>query len=469
MALADNIVINVRERPLSTDLNNLQSIIDRTLMDLMRYGQSSRLAGVPLESVRSCVPGGLIASPNGSNVDVSAGVLLLESATLLPVPGVLDSSYRIGISRVVTTVAMPVPGITTYYLIEASISAVTTVTASRDVLDPGTGNFVPTIVPKQVEYQVVFQLLTGSGGQAPTPTGGDWLPIAIVRRPGGGGAVAASDIIDVRPLSDAGRERPIAPARLRDSVVTDVSSAANTAVIASAYDGAGGLRSFGSSVAVDLSSATYLSPTTVIAASTKYYLYLAPWSAQELNPRFSDLATIVYEGVLVLSDVAPSASTLQNSAPVNLPAPFGISAVATNSAYYIGTVWRNGLNTGWVGMTRTDGDTLYVGNTSFGGTVFSPPVVGDNACTFSGVPVTAKILHMYMRWFGGAGATSYLTAAFQPTATVLSLKSITVDDDRRTDFFVDIVHDGSAALDLNCSLAPNALTSVTVNVVGWKE
>jgi len=469
MALADNIVINVRERPLSTDLNNLQSMIDRTLMDLMKYGQASRVAGVPLETVRSCVPGGLIVSPNGNNVDVSAGVLLLESSTLLPVPGALDSSYRIGINRAVTTVTMPSPVGTTFYLIEASISEVTTVTSSRDVLDPVTGNFVPTMVPKQIEYQIVFQTLAGAGGQAPAPTGGDWQPIAIVRRPGGGGAVVASDIIDVRPLSDAGRERPVAPTRLRDSVVTDTASASNTANIASAYDGPGGLRSFGSSAAVDLSSATYLSPTTVIAANTKYYLYLAPWSAEQLSPRYTDLTTTVYEGVLVLSDVAPLATTLMNGAAVNLPAPFGVSAVAAGSAYYIGTVWRNGLNTGWVGMTRTDGDTLYVGNTSFGGTVFSPPVVGDNACTFDGVPVTAKILHMYMRWFGGAGATSYLTAAFQPTATVISLKSITVDDDRRTDFFVDIVHDGSAALDLNCSLAPNALTSVTVNVVGWKE
>ena len=124
----------------------------------------------------------------GNDVSVAAGVLLQDSATLTPVPGSLDSNYRVGINRVATIVAMPAPGGTTFYLIEGQVYELTTTTESRDILDPATGNFVPTNVPKQRERRVQFQVVAG-GADAPAPSGGEWVPIAIVRRPGGGGAV----------------------------------------------------------------------------------------------------------------------------------------------------------------------------------------------------------------------------------------------------------------------------------------
>ncbi|NBX24422.1 MAG: hypothetical protein EBR52_10080, partial [Microbacteriaceae bacterium] len=117
MATNDNIVINVRERPLSSDINNAQSLVARTLMNLARGLGASKFVGVPgLEIPLNSYPAGLIPSPLGADVQIGPGILLQDSATLPPVPTTLDSPFRIGTNLTPTTVTMPSPGVDTFYL-----------------------------------------------------------------------------------------------------------------------------------------------------------------------------------------------------------------------------------------------------------------------------------------------------------------------------------------------------------------
>lgn len=459
MPSTDNIQINTRERPYSTDINNLQSMLGRTLLDLMQYSQSLRVLTQPVEaSGRNVIAGGLVASPSGNDVSIGAGALLQYSATIVPTPGPLDSTYRIGINRAAETVVMPAPGVTTYYLIEAQMVNVTATTESRDILDPGTGQFVPTLVPKQIQREVQFQLLTG-GANAPAPTGGDWVPIAIVRRPGGGGAVASSDIIDVRRIADFGVQKPATPAMINNMLDT-LNYPANEVAINVEYNGPQGLRGAVTTTATDVTAAAIVSPSVVLAASTKFYLYLAPWSTLSLSPRQYG-TNLQYEGVLVLSGVAPTAAGT-NSALITLPAPFGVTDAPTGSAYLIGTLLRNALNTDWAPMTRVGVETRVSTGLSFG-TLLNPPVNGANAVTFTAPPATAKQILLQINWDGNAAGAGSIALT---TAGGLYAQ---VPDNIEATITVLVGHDGTGGLTLTCGAAPDAATDAYVTCCGWRE
>ena len=476
MSGADNVIYNVRERPLSTDWNNTEALLTRTLMDLERYRNESRAVADPAtEAVRNVVLGGLLVTPNGSDVSVSTGALMQDSASLSPTPDTYDSTYRIGFLRSAETVVMPAPGGTTYYLIEAQMVAEILLAESRDILDAGTGTFVPTLIDKIQIHSLQFQLLTG-GASAPAPSGGNWVPIAIVRRPGGGGAVVASDIIDVRPLQDAGRQRPPLPVNQKVSLEVAAGGAATTsAKIRCQVDGAFGYRCYANVLAAtDLDSATIVSPATVYAAGTKYYLYLAPWSALSLNPRYNDGLGIGYEGVLVMSAIAPSAATKRNSAAIQLPAPFAVVDAPTSSAYYLGTFLRDAGNTGWVGMSNVDGEVRLEFAAMVASpyqTFLNPPVAGDQAFgTFAtATPATAKIVRVKVLYEGAAGAPANITIALQYSGLAINLDALRVNDDEESYLEWEIPYDGSSTVQINVVGAPDAATDLFAGVIGWRE
>jgi len=469
MASTDNIQINVRERPLSTDINNLQSMLGRTLLDVLQYAQSFRVIMQPTETMgTNVILGGLQATPNGSNISINAGALLQFSASLAPAPGTLDSSYRVGINRIATAVTMPAPGVETFYLIEAQMVQVTTTSENRDVLNPVTGVFGATLVPKQIERQVQFQLLTG-GADAPAPSGGNWVPIAIIRRPAGGGAVVSDDIYDVRRVADFGVQKPHRPVNQRCKLATaTVSPAVSTAAIDVMFDGPQGLRAaFASSL--DLSAASIRSPSTVLAANQPYYLYLAPWSSLFLAPRRAAVS-FQQEGVMVLSSIAPD-SAGRNSANISLPAPFGITGAVTGSAYYLGTFIRDSGNTGWIGMMKEAEDvTIAESYSSALLTAFAPPITGDNAVppVTTYVPATARVVKMRTRWLGAAVATASVSVRYQVTGASDDLTLSTVDDAMKQTEVVEVPYPGGG-LDMACAGVINAGTSASAKIVGWRE
>lgn len=348
MAGNDSLLFNSLERALSSDLNDTESIAARYLAELLRYTQSSKIVGDDTESIANVVPGGLAVTPSGSDVQVGTGVLLQDSASLAPAPGTYDSTYRMARNSAPLVVVMPAPGVETYYLVEAQMVEVTTLSTIRDVFNVGTQTFVPTLVAKVRERRIATQVIAGTPPQAPAPSGGNWVPLAVVRRPGGGGAVVSSDIFDVRRRAEYGRERPIfAKLDLLQLVTVSTPLTPSNAILLSAQiDGARGVRA-ADAFNLDVSGAAVIDPTSVLAANQWSYLYLVPWSALGLTPRVS---VNDRQGVLVLSTVAPIAETRLNSAVLNLPAPWNVAPAGVGVAYCAGALRRNAANTGWIPM-----------------------------------------------------------------------------------------------------------------------
>ena len=408
-------IFNTLERAESTDLGDLQAIGTRVLSDVVRYGQVLRFAGLSGDTARNIVVGGLTVAPSGADVVVAPGALAQNSGALVPLPGPLDSTYRLSRLDVAATVVMAAPGVTTFYLLEAQMKEVVTLTQPRDIWTPPAGPFIPAVVNKQVQHQVAFQVTAGAGGNAPAPSGGDWVPLAIVRRPAGGGAVLASDIVDVRPLAESGRERPLFVTPLMGSLVCGAVPS-NLARVVASVDGPLGVLAYGNT-AVDLTAADVLSPVTALVANGWFFVYLAPWSAVGLTPR-TVAGGVPKAGVLVVSDVTPTTER-QNSANVDLPAPFGVTPALAGFCYLVGAVRRNAANTGWACLLSTDlREFVYDGGAPNQAIVaqFVPPVLGVNTAAPAAniVPVNVQRYRMSTRWDGTAGAPSVIQFQARP-------------------------------------------------------
>lgn len=330
MSGADNVIINSFERAVSGDINDLQSLKDRNMLETFKYMLSGDLI-VPQgtaygTTLRNMVLGGLNVSPNVADVDVSAGVLMQNSNSLAPVPTSLDSSFRYARNAGPLTLVLPVGDV--YYLVEAQMVNTVVLTATRDIFDPVSQTFTPTIVNKQADRQVTFSALTGTGTTAPTPSGGNFVPIAIVRKVGG----VVTEVIDVAP-----RQSNLIPGvssvQLSDGVLHDTSwhEAASgvkdivwQSVVCDSYRNKFWFKVADPASAplpeIAANSALIASPTNPGAAQTWQYFYMSEWFG--LTPRAAYVDHI-NQGVLVVSDLGPvGQGTRVAPAGIQLPAPF---------------------------------------------------------------------------------------------------------------------------------------------------
>lgn len=408
MALIDNVFFNTRERAISTDINNLESLAGRNLLESLRWMIATQndpasvgTPGTAASNPRSVVVGGLQAAAAGNDLAVSPGVLFQESATLSPLPGAFDSPYRFGRLATTEIITMPSPGVDTFYLLEAQIVQVLTSSQSRDIFNVGTQTFVPTVVPKEYEFQIQFQLLTG-GSAFPTPSGGDWVVIAGIRRPGGGGPVLGSDIYDlamrwsdytpaqqrVTPVSPASTPLFLSAPYLK--TVFEPGNAASNLIIGSAMVQYRGLSFMYRTPAagIDVTSAQYLEPGVVLAADTWYYLYLMPYNGQ--LPRSSYGAGFMHQGVIVLRATPPVNSGASGSSL--LPNPWG---GASTNGVCVGAILRNDTNTGWRWQTTTGDTQICQGHDAYSANVGSTRV---SANLNAGVPPSSLPLPSARSW-----------------------------------------------------------------------
>lgn len=492
MASTDNVVINVRERPLSSDINNLQSMIGRDLLDILQQMMSETVFNVPGSgpgsATRNVVLNGLEVVANGSNVSVNAGALLQYSLTLPPALGSLDSPYRMGISRAAQTLAMPSPGVESWVVIEAQMTEVITVTASRDILDPGTGNFVPTLVDKQKERQLQFQVSAANPATIPAFSGGDWIPIAAVRRPGGGGAVAPGDIYDLRDLwserlgrgnqnlsaLNSGSGNPL-NAQLWTSL-----GAASEAVTINYLQGVtkeGQLLWFSSNgVPVTINVAPFTESGFAPAAGDWCYLYLAPWRGLPVR---NGQAGGAGNALLVVSQVAPSFD-LYNAAPITPSAPFSSTTLGVGEAVCVGALLRNSLNNGWNPIWTADGRTWTSTSTGTLLANFAPPSAGaNNVVLGTNVPACARILRVTATYNGADPSPTPVIRTLVPTpagASTLRLAPLVAIDDAG-----DIIHQTGMPFEIPLQAlnaftfdfdlgggAPDPSSTLTVAFAGWR-
>lgn len=362
MSGVDNVVINNLERASSTDVNDLQSLTGRlvaeTLANWLLDRQGLASTSMPAETRRGVVMGGLEATPLSADVSISPGILVQNSASLTPTPGSLDSDYRWGRLDAVATVVMPSPVSNTWYLIEGQVDQATTLTSLVDIFNPSTQTFTPTSLPKRKENSVVFQVLTGTTTDAPTPTGGNWVPIAVVFRPAGGGAVSVDHIYDVRPCIERNEGGIQRTARLHRSVTTyNHASGFGTVAASINFEGViNGKRGWIKTGAVlgphlftgPSTFGSIIDPTNSTIASTQgviSYLYLAPWYGlmprgqrimSRTKPATDSLQRFDSRGIFVLSTVAPATQgDMTNGAAVTLPHPWSGYAVPAGEAICI--------------------------------------------------------------------------------------------------------------------------------------
>lgn len=183
----DNVVINVRERPLSTDINDAQALGSRMLATFLRmFGSDRRTqsSGQPTETGPRSFTSGLDVVPSGSGttVTVNPGMLAQYSLTHPAASATLEDSLRLGYLHeavVLNHVGTP----NTSVLLEMRVVDVTTATESRDVMNATTGLFVPTSVPKRIERRIEFQWVDNASGTSnplPVFSGGTWEPLCIL-------------------------------------------------------------------------------------------------------------------------------------------------------------------------------------------------------------------------------------------------------------------------------------------------
>jgi len=410
----DKLIINPRERPYSPDIMDLQAMASRAFADFMRYSHSTAFsAGSALSSASACYGLAMTATAGTQTyVTLSPGVLMQLSTTLSPVPGTLDSPYRVGIARSTANITLPTPGSATWYLLEAQMADSSTLTDTRDIMNALTGLFQSTLVTKRSETGVVTQWVAGTASQIPSPSFGNWVTIGAVLVQVGGTVLDSADAVDLRPLAKLrtvltrqGWSRkatvPVlrtdaAPAAAVSRIIRLAVDNATTNQDGSGYGGGIDLSiSDANSLInpIDPSTASVLDPTTTLAASTWYYLYLCPW--YDSAPFSSRQGASYARGVLVLSATPPDAEGLFNGASVTLPAPFGNYAVPAFQAPCVGALRSNAANTGWVPMTGGNGEF-----------VLKPDIKaflagGTQAISAALIPAHAKLL----RWAAGISFT----------------------------------------------------------------
>lgn len=479
MAGADNVQFNTLERALSGDVNDLQSMAARELSDILREVFGARAfapAATPIESPRSVVLGGLEISPSGADIVVAAGALAQEAPALAPVPGALDSPYRLAVNRVTETIVGPAPGVETFYLLEAQMVNVVTSSQVRDIFNPATNLFTPTPVDKLLERQIDFQLVAGAAGNAPAPTGTPWVPVAIVRRPGGGGPVLATDLIDVRPMWDAieSTERDVFAGDItrqldRKFITIGVpgGAASNLVVLEAEARVLGQRLWYHSSLSIDPTLAVYVDPTTILAADTWFYLYLVSWQGlAAVDPR---TAGQTGKGLLVLSGVFPFAQgSVSNGAALTLPAPYGVATVAAGGATVVAALRRNTPNTGWVPSANSNRGVFEIAPALSVGS-FVPLVTPTTLSLGLLTPNTAKTVRIQLRIIGNGASGNLGQLLIVPVGSVavVSYRTVQFDDGGADSFVVDLPLILATSFDLRYIGA--AAPDVIVEVIGWSE
>jgi hypothetical protein len=221
-------IINVRERPLSSDINIAESYLDRALRDFIR----ALLAPDPLAIVTGFLNQSfkVVATTTPSmTVNISPGLGFIDDASDVPtaiggVLGVNDTSTMkpLPLSTVQPIVidGAPSAGNSRYDIIEVKCDRRSQDPTSRDILDPATGVFAPNLVNKTLAFyldgrnaRVVAPALstTGigykvgiaatTGTEAVPATTAGYVKIAEIHVVSGVTTITNSVITDTRPGS----------------------------------------------------------------------------------------------------------------------------------------------------------------------------------------------------------------------------------------------------------------------------
>jgi len=221
----DQMILNVRERPLSTDQNQQWSQSARTMRDLLKYLYAGRTAAANRNLLAAS---GFLGdsfqvraeSPASMNVTVRAGYGFQDNTGDVPVAigsitGLDDrSSYKPLVLSATQTIAVPAADPTNprIDIVEVAYDRYLTDSLSRDILNTGTGQFVATLVDKTLAWlqdgrtsvngaaKINYKTGTPAGSPAAPSTTAGYIKIAEVRVDALATSIAANKIKDLRKM-----------------------------------------------------------------------------------------------------------------------------------------------------------------------------------------------------------------------------------------------------------------------------
>ena len=227
----DQVILNVRERPLSTDMNQQWSQSARSLREMLKYllGVRTAAANPTLTAGEGFLGDSFRVgpeSPASMNIVVRAGYGFQNNNSDVPVAissitGLDDrSSYKPLVLNAAQTIAVPAADPTNprIDIVEVAYDRYVTDSLSRDVLDTGTGQFVATLVNKTLAFlqdgrtsvngaaKINYKTGTPAGSPAAPSTTAGYIKIAEVRVDALATSIAENKIKDLRKvLSEGGR------------------------------------------------------------------------------------------------------------------------------------------------------------------------------------------------------------------------------------------------------------------------
>jgi hypothetical protein len=227
----DRMILNPRERPLSSDINRLASELDSTLRTLVLnlYAPRGSIASdVSASPPTSFIGGGLKVrpeSPVSMNVVLSRGIGFFQDvASYLNIDGISEVNDVAVIKPLVlhnpvtfTVPAAPAGPNTRYDIIEVRVARRTGDASSRDVLNTTSGVFEPATVNKTLQYTLDTQTGTvvspanstaglsykqgvaGNPGTVPATTAG-YVKLAAILVGSAAASIDSNVIVDERRL-----------------------------------------------------------------------------------------------------------------------------------------------------------------------------------------------------------------------------------------------------------------------------
>lgn len=362
---------NNLERALASDEQLRDTLFGRAMAEAMRalaglpsfLGHQSIAATDPdlfKMATRDRVWGLDIATITGGprQLTINPGALFANQGAEAPTAD--DSSYRLGLNLAATALAIPA-GDDLWHLVECRVVN-TDVTEARDILtNPVTRTYAPQVVVKRKLKQLAFQMITGTGSAIPAPTAG-WTPLYAFVIPTAGAALPVwSQIVDLRASERSTFPRTENEEDGNWKGVSRVLSRRMSTSSSLSFPGSSQFVQFDLTAIVDgvtlhahsvdtgIDITRFLAGGGAPAASTWYYVYLAP------SPIGGQCGNVCWAGrqepavsncVLLLSNSAPRDDG-RNSAALACVAPFSGTNIAIGTAICVGVLHQHTGAAGW--------------------------------------------------------------------------------------------------------------------------
>lgn len=347
-----NIVFNTRERLVSTDLQRAQVFAAADVAEAFRHmllarlteesaGDNAYLEATQTSPVTSLILAGLLVKPQ-----IGGTSLLIEPGAAYVVDPTGDTANDDSPVKFVKDPGVTTPGTLTFLanagpgvrldVVECSLTSTTLETSSRDVFDPSSGSFVPTVLPKVKAWRMTYRIRRGTAGGGFPGTAAGWLPLMVAAVPAAATNWDGCVCWDVRPLladrhSMVNLRRTNAQ-RVRSSHVT-VTALEPTKIFGYSE------REFGQWIAGGALPTTGLLYADVAPSGFNWdsgngklgHIYAAfpgglPRWCKYKDASTGDRTPDAFRGIPVLSNSQPNRQTSGPSAALTLPAYTGITA-----------------------------------------------------------------------------------------------------------------------------------------------